>query len=217
MRLAPLAFAGGALGMLLVWAFGRLLLAGSFGSGGHEAWYVSRAAGLTAYLAVSLSLAIGAVTSSAIADGVVARARLLAIHQSLGLSGLALAFAHALALPFDGFTDFDFTEVFVPFLAEDERLLNGLGTATFHLLVLATFTFWVRARLGMRLWRLIHLASVPALGGAFVHGALLGSDTTSAWVRGIYVAGVAAVVGGLVIRFSYRRPRRPGILPARAS
>lgn len=217
MRLSFLAFAGGAVGVLLGWAFGRALLAGSFGSSGHEAWYVSRAAGLTAYLAISLSLAVGSVTSSAIADGVVARARLLAIHQSLGLSGLALAFAHGLALPFDGFTEFDFTEVFVPFLAEYERLLNGLGTATFYLLVLATFTFWVRARLGMRLWRLIHLASVPALGGAFVHGALLGSDTAAAWVRGVYVAGVAVVVAGLVIRFVYRRPRRPAIVPARAS
>lgn len=214
-RVVALAFALGAAGMAAGWLIGRPLAEALGGADGHEAWYVSRAAGQAAYLALAGSLAVGAAMSSAIGDGIVSRARLLAIHQSLGLSGLALAVAHVLALLFDGYTDFDLASVAVPFAASYERLLSGLGTLTFYLFLVATATFWVRRQIGMRLWRLIHLTSIAAFGGAFVHGVLIGSDTMAGWVQGVYLAGAAAVAGALAVRLTYRRPRRTATVPVR--
>lgn len=216
MRLTLLiAFAASAAGVVVGVGLGRPLASSFGGAGGHEAWYVSRAAGLASYLALALSLAVGSAMSSAIGDGTVSRARLLALHQSLGVSGLALAFGHAIAVVFDGYTDFTVASIAVPFVAEYERLLSSLGTVTFYLLLLGTVTFWLRRQMGMKLWRLVHLTTVVAFAGAFVHGALIGSDTTTNWVQAVYVAGAAAVAGALAIRLSYRRPRRPAVVRAR--
>ncbi|GBD22415.1 hypothetical protein HRbin29_00045 [bacterium HR29] len=209
------AFAAGAAGMVAGWVVGRPLMEEFGGVSGHEAWYVSRAAGLASYLALAASLAVGATMSSAIGDGLVSRARLLAIHQALGVSGLALALAHALALLFDGYTDFDLPSLAVPFAASYEPMLSGLGTLTLYLFALATATFWIRRQIGMRLWRLIHLTSIAAFGGAFVHGVLIGSDTMLGWVQGVYLAGAAAVAGALAVRLTYRRPRRSAVAPVR--
>lgn len=214
-RVLYLAFAAGAAGMAAGWLAGRPLAQELGGISGHEAWYVSRAAGLASYLALAASLAVGAAMSSAIGDGAVSRARLLAIHQSLGISGLALALAHALALLFDGYSDFDVLSISVPFAASYEPMLSGLGTLTLYLFVLATATFWIRRQIGMRLWRLVHLTSIAAFGGAFVHGVLIGTDTMAGWVQGVYLAGAAGVAGALAVRLTYRRPRRAAAAPAR--
>lgn len=209
------AFVAGAIGVAVGFGLGRPLAASFGGVAGHEAWYVSRAAGLASYVALALSLAIGAAMSSAIGDGTVSRARLLAVHQSSGVTGLGLAFAHAIALAFDGYTDFTILSIAVPFAAGYERLLSALGTVTFYLFAVGTVTFWLRRQLGMKLWRFVHLTTVVAFAGALVHGVLIGSDTTTGWVQGVYVAGVAAVAGALAVRLTYRRPQRPATVRAR--
>ncbi|MBE7519846.1 MAG: hypothetical protein HS107_11450 [Thermoflexaceae bacterium] len=86
-------------------------------AGTHGAWYASRAAGLAAYLCVWLGLAGGLLMSSAWFDGIIGRARLLAIHQTASLAGVVLGLAHGLVLIPDGWTDFGVADILVPFVS----------------------------------------------------------------------------------------------------
>lgn len=111
-------------------AFGSIALAGAVAGGllggglaahvmpepgEHGAWYASRAAGITSYLFLWLGLAGGLMMSSAWFDGIIGRARLLAIHQVASIAGVLLGLAHALILIPDGWTQFGLVDVLVPF------------------------------------------------------------------------------------------------------
>jgi|GEM_PF-1178370 len=205
---------GALLGSLAVAALGATVavaavgVVAGFGSGwdDHAVWYVNRAAGLASYLLIALSLAIGATASSAIGDGAVARARLLAAHQSAGYGGLALALVHAVVLLWDEYVGFSLRELLVPFSSDFAPERTALGVLALHLLGVSVAAFWLRAQLGRRLWRWVHLSSVAAFAAAFVHGVYLGSDTAQGWAQGIYLAGIFLVVAGLTTRLVYRRP-----------
>lgn len=174
---------------------------------GHVAWTLSRAAGLVAFALIAASLAGGALMSSAFLDGYIHRGRLLALHQSLSLAGLTLSAVHIIALLFDDYAEFSVVDLFVPFAAEDNTVLIGIGVTSFYLLILASATFWVRRLIGMRTWRYVHLSSIVAFVGAGWHGFALGSDSGITWVQAVYLAGVFAVVAALVVRLAYRRPK----------
>ena len=176
----------------------------------HAVWYVNRAAGLAAYLFIALSLAIGAFASSAIGDGAVARSRLLAAHQTAGYGGLMLALAHALVLLLDEYVGFTLRELFLPYASDYAPQRTALGVISLYLLAISVAAFWLRRQLGRRLWRWLHLCSVIAFAGSFVHGVYLGTDTATGWAEGIYLAGVFLVVSGLVVRLAYRRPQPRG-------
>lgn len=205
MALAIAALLGMAGGAALVGQLGYDLFPDA---GGHGAWYASRAAGLAAYLAVWGSLVTGLLMSSAWLDGFVGRARLLAWHQALALTGLALGAGHALLLIPDGFTSFGLLDIAVPFASYYEPALAGLGAIALYMFALVSFSFWFRNRIGMRMWRTIHLTSLLAYVAALWHGVQMGSDSGEVWVAGMYVVTFALLAGALTTRLTYVRPSR---------
>ncbi len=124
----------------------RLLPSG----GSHGAWYASRAAGIVSYLFIWLGLAGGLMMSSAWFDGFFGRARLLTIHQAGTIAGVALGLAHGLVLIPDGWTQFGFSDVLIPFGSYHERGLSALGTLTLYLGIIVSGSFWVRSFIGKR-------------------------------------------------------------------
>jgi hypothetical protein len=116
--------------------------------GPHGAWYASRAAGIAAYLFLWAGLAGGLLMSSAWFDGIIGRARLLAIHQSASIAGLALGLGHALVLIPDGWTRFGLVDVLVPFGSYYERVQVGIGSLSLYLAAAVSFSFWFRGMLG---------------------------------------------------------------------
>ena len=176
---------------------------------GHGAWYASRAAGLTSYLLFWLSLAGGLLMSSAWFDGIVSRARLLAVHQSAAVAGVLLGLGHALVLIPDGWTSFTVPQVLVPFASNYERFLTGIGGLTLYLGTIVTASFWFRRRLGMKAWRMLHYSSFLVYLGALWHGLQLGTDTREPWVLAMYLVTSLALVFGLTVRLTYSRAARP--------
>lgn len=184
--------------------------------GSHGAWYGSRAAGLASYLMLWVAITGGVLMSSAWFDGIVNRGRLLAIHQAAAIAGLALGLAHALLLIPDGWTDFGFVDLFIPFASPYERPLTGIGTTSLYLFAIVTFSFWVRGAIGTKAWRWIHYSSAIAFAGAAWHGIQLGSDTEAAWARALYLGTTMLLLGAVILRVTYVRPsRRPAgkVLP----
>jgi predicted ferric reductase len=178
--------------------------------GAHGPWYASRAAGLAAYLALWASLQVGLLMSSAWFDGLVNRGRLVAAHQTLAVAGVAFALLHALVLIPDQWTSFGLLDLFVPFAADFRPALSGLGTISFFLFAMVTFSFWFRSTIGTRSWRLIHYASLVAYAAALWHGLRLGTDTAEIWAASLYVATLSLFLAAVALRLTHRRPiRRP--------
>lgn len=182
-------------------------------AGEHGAWYASRAAGLVAYLALWLSLAGGLLMSSAWFDGIVNRARLLAVHQALGLVGVALGLSHALVLIPDGWTTFTLVDLFLPFASYYRPAESALGTVSLYLAALVTFSFWFRNAIGPSTWRWVHRTSVVAYFAALWHGLTIGTDAGSLPVRVLYITTTFLLIAALTIRLTYARPRKSS--PAR--
>lgn len=208
--LLPFAVAGALMGAL----WGRQLAEAALPApGSHGAWYASRSAGIASYLFLWLGLAGGLAMSSAWFDGVVGRAKLLAIHQSASIAGVLLGFAHALVLIPDGWTSFGVLDVLVPFGSYYERTGTGIGSLSLYLAAVVTASFWFRRRIGTKAWKWLHYSSFAAWLGGLYHGIRLGTDSAEPWLLGIYFLTALAVVFALVVRLTYVREvkKRPAV------
>lgn len=184
--------------------------------GEHGAWYASRAAGITSYLFLWLGLAGGLMMSSAWFDGIIGRARLLAIHQVASIAGVLLGLAHALILIPDGWTQFGLVDVLVPFGSYYERNDVALGSISLYLSAIVSFSFWFRGAIGTGTWRWVHRSAFIAYGAALWHGLQVGTDSHEPWVLLLYFATSLAVVFAVVVRITFAKaPRKRA--PAGAS
>ena len=86
------------------------------------------------------------------------------LHRSMGLTLVALMFAHAILLVWDRMGD-TLVSDFVPWANSyvPGRFAQALGIFSFYLAVLLGLTFYLRDRIGAAAWRLIHRYGVPAV------------------------------------------------------
>ncbi|MGE5596125.1 MAG: hypothetical protein ACM3S1_08835 [Hyphomicrobiales bacterium] len=185
--------------------------------GSHGPWAVSRAAGFASYLCLWAGVVGGLLMSSGWLDGHVSRARLLAIHQVGSITGVVLGVAHGLALIPDGWTDFTVLHVLVPFTAPEDTSLVALGVLCLWLAMLVSASFWLRAWIGVRTWRLVHYSVFVAYGAALWHGGALGTDAHEGWARALYFVTALSVVFAVALRLTYRRESPKRRLEAKAA
>jgi predicted ferric reductase len=216
--------------LLIALVLGAGVAAGAFGGripipggiedavqGPHAAWYASRGAGIAAYLCIWASLAGGLLMSSAWFDGLVGRARLLAIHQTASIAGVALGLLHGLILIPDGWTHFGLSDILIPGASYYKTSLSALGTLTLYLSAVVSASFWLRPMIGVRMWRLMHYSSAVVYAAALWHGLKLGTDSREAWGMSMYLGTSLAIVAFLVTRFTYARPARQPAKPREVS
>lgn len=160
-------------------------------------WVATRAAGVTALVALTLDVALGLVLSTGALDAWLPRARSLELHRALSATALALTAGHVGLLMADPFVRYDALDVVVPGVSSYRPWAVATGIVAAYLAVVIHVSFELRARIGTRWWRRLHYGSFAVLVGALAHGILAGSDTGHAAMRGLYV-GLAATVGALV-------------------
>ena len=158
-------------------------------------WYLSRSSAIVAYLLLWVSMATGLAISNRMAriwpGGPVA----FDLHQHASLLGLGFALFHALILIGDRYIDYTLGQVLIPFASTGYRpLWVGLGQIGWYVMAIVSLTFYVRRRIGHRLWRLIHFMSYVMFALALIHGLLSGSDSGAAWARGMYWASAASLL-----------------------
>lgn len=169
-------------------------------------WVASRAAGVTAFVALTLDVSFGLFLSTGLADAWIPRARSVELHRWLSASALARAGLHAVALVGDGFVRFDVLDALVPFLSSYRPFAVGLGVLALWLAWTVHASFWVRRRIGSARWRRLHYASFGVFALAAAHGLLAGSDAGRPWMRAIYVVAIGLVGGLLFLRMTAARP-----------
>jgi predicted ferric reductase len=175
----------------------------------HEFWYYSRAAGISAYLALALSVIWGLLLSTRLVDTRVPRGRGVELHTWLSAVALALIAAHALLLLGDPYVRFDVVDVVLPFASAYRPAAVALGVLSAYGTAIVFGSFWLRRHIGQRTWRIVHILVFPTFVGVTLHGLLAGSDSATAWMRITYLVCSALVIWLLVYRLVSKTTAAP--------
>ena len=170
-------------------------------------WLLARAAGLTAYALLALSVLVGLVLKSR----PFARLRpavATELHKTLALTGLGAVVMHAVALVLDSTVKVSLAALVVPGLVSYRPPAVAAGVVAGWLFILVTGSFWLRKRIGTRVWRRLHWATYALFVLATVHGITAGTDTPRPWVYGLYVTALGAVTAATAWRALARPTRR---------
>lgn len=194
-----------ALGVLAAAFLGGAALAS--GSSEQLPWFVSRAAGVGAFLTLTASMILGLLVTTKAAEPRVPRAFSFEIHSFLSVLSLTLVGVHGGALLFDSWFHFTPLHLLVPFMAPYAPIWTGLGVIAAWTMAIVTGSFWMKKRIGYRAWRKLHFASFAAYVLSLGHGVSAGTDTTNPLVAAMYVCSAAAVFGLLTVRIAKRKPR----------
>ena len=161
-------------------------------------WYVSRSAGIVAWVLVTLAVCWGLFISTKAVAKAATPAKLLDLHRFLG--GVAVVFTgvHMVGLWADSYVTFGWSELFVPMASSWKPGPVAWGIVAFYLLVAVEVTSLVMNRLPRRVWRLVHRSSFLLYVFGTYHGLLAGTDHTNVAFRLATVASVN-VVGFLTV------------------
>jgi predicted ferric reductase len=162
----------------------------------HTFWYLSRAAGLCAYVVLVVNMALGLALSMPLLERWVMKWRIFDLHQFTGLMVVGLLALHVFVLLGDQYLGYTVPQLLVPFLSPYRPLSIALGVFGLYLTLVVTFTFYVRRQIGQRTWRLIHYGSFAVFALGLLHGILSGTDTGATWAIAIYAVS-ALLIGGL--------------------
>jgi predicted ferric reductase len=182
----------GIFGQLLDWLFAA--------SSVQALWYVTRAAGLVAYLLLWLSTVWGLAVSSKVFDPVLQRFFSYDMHQSISLLAVGFIILHIVVLLGDRYLPFSLAQILIPFIAPYRPVWVGLGVIGLYLTLLVSVTFYIRQRIGYKTFHVIHFASFAAYIAALVHGWMAGTDSTLGTTQVIYAGSALIVVFLLVYR-----------------
>jgi methionine sulfoxide reductase heme-binding subunit len=175
-------------------------------------WYAERAAGIVSYLLLTLLVVLGLTLSTRVRTKRWPMFAIEDVHRFVGILAAVFIVLHVSLIAVDPFLPFRLTQIFVPFTAAYRPLATGLGTVALELLVAVAVANALRRRIPHRLWRTTHYLGFAVWAAATAHGLVAGSDRRDAWLLGLYVAAVAAVLTGIVYRTAGSRPRfRHGI------
>lgn len=183
----------------------------------HTFWYISRAAGFTAYALLTLSVCLGLLVRTRLLDALVARWRSFDLHQFTALLALGFVALHVFSLLGDHYIGFQLDQLLVPLASPYRPAQVALGIIALYLLVVVVGSFYVRRAIGYGTWRAIHYATFGLFVLVLAHGILAGTDSGESWARAIYW-GTGLLVAALTLWRARRGSdqRRPG-QPAGAS
>ncbi len=175
------------------------LLASLFGMDTVQSWwYVTRAAGLTSYFLLWLSMIWGMGISTKIFHPAVEGTYSYDFHEFLSLLGLGFVVLHVVVLMLDKYLPFTILQILVPFVDSYRPIWVGLGIIGFYIFLLVTVTFYLRPVIGVQAFRAIHVLSLAGYVGATLHGLYAGTDSALAVTKVLYV-GTALVVVFLTV------------------
>jgi predicted ferric reductase len=161
-------------------------------------WYVTRAAGIIAYLLLWFSMVWGLGVSSKIFDKLLERLFTYDFHEFISLLAMGFMLLHIIVLALDRYLPYSTAQILIPFLSPYRPLWVGIGVLGFYISVLVTVTFYLRGRIGSGTFRAIHTLSLLGYLGVTLHGLFAGTDAALPAMKLVY-AGTSLVVIFLTI------------------
>ena len=173
-------------------------------------WYITRAAGLTSYILLWLSMIWGMAIATKILSPGLEGSYSYDFHEYLSLLGLGFVLLHVIVLAFDHYLPFSIWQILIPFIDTYRPLWVGLGIIGFYIFLLVTLTFYIRGSIGSKAFRSIHTLSLLGYLGVTLHGLLAGTDSALPVTKTIYAGTFLVVVFLTVYWLAMRALNRPG-------
>jgi DMSO/TMAO reductase YedYZ heme-binding membrane subunit len=182
-------------------------------------WYTARAGGIVAWALLAVSVVWGLMLSTRLRPGGAPPKWTLDLHRFLG--GLALIFTgvHVIAIMLDSYVHFGLVDVLVPFASSWHPNWVAWGIVSMYVLLAVEITSLTRRWLPTKVWRRIHVLSLPLFLIATVHFLGTGTDAGNPFaILGVLISSLA--IGGLVVRRVQRSgaspvPAPPPVVPVR--
>ena len=150
-------------------------------------WYITRASGLVAYVLLWFSMVWGLGVSSKIFDVVLHGTFTYDFHQYISLLAIGFTLLHVGVLLFDGYMPYSVFQILIPFISPYRPFWIGIGIIGFYLMLLVTVTFYIRQKIGMKVFRTIHVFSLVSYFAITLHSFMSGSDSSLPSVMVLYV------------------------------
>jgi sulfoxide reductase heme-binding subunit YedZ len=166
----------------------------------HGWWLASRASGLLALVLVTISVGIGLAMAGKVMRRPGLSRKLLAIHEHTAVAGIVAIAVHGITLLGDPWLNPGIGGIAVPFSMGFRPLFTGLGVVAGYLAALLGLSFYFRRRIGARLWRKAHRATVVMYLLGLVHAFGSGTDTSTVWFRWWVVLTAPPIAGLFVYR-----------------
>lgn len=163
-------------------------------------WLVSKASGILAIGSVSFAVLIGLTMSTKSVKRRGAKKTLLRLHEHLALVGLAAISIHGLSLLGDHWLKPGLSGITIPFAMSYRPLFTGLGIVSGYLAALLGLSFYVRRRIGAKLWRRLHRATAIVWVLSVIHTLGAGSDASAPWLRALLLITGVPIVYLIVLR-----------------
>lgn len=157
-------------------------------------WFITRAAGLTTYLLLWLSMVWGLAVASRILEGKLHGSFTYDFHQFISLLAIGFVIVHVVVLLFDQYLTFSVPQILIPFISTYRPLWVGVGILSLYLTLLVTVTFYLRDRIGRKAFSQIHVLSLLAFVAAAAHGLYAGTDSPLPAVQLMYAGTFLSIV-----------------------
>ncbi len=171
-------------------------------------WTVAKAAGITALLLASLSVALGLLMGTGVGKKL-GRVDLRTVHEALSLATLAAIGLHAIALLADPWLKPGLGGVLLPLQISYRPAAVALGIFAGYGLVALGLSYYARGRIGVARWRQLHRWTALFWVLSVGHGFTAGSDAGQSW----YVIAIATVAAPAAILLGARLLRPRGTTP----
>lgn len=170
-------------------------------------WYVTRSAGIVAYMLMFFVIVLGEGMATGFAYRFITPVKAWTTHKYLGIALGVTILVHMTSLLFDNFTHFSISDILIPFSASYSPLYLTLGIIGFHLLLIVIVSsLLVRVKFPT-FWRKLHYLVYPMFVVGFFHGVLLGTDTKTLPMQALYALTGTIFVVLLVHRWRFHLSR----------
>jgi sulfoxide reductase heme-binding subunit YedZ len=160
----------------------------------HTTWYITRAAGWVAYFLLWFSMVWGMAIPTKFFERFLSPTFAVDFHEYISLLSIGFIILHVGVLMVDQYLPFNLVQILVPFLAPYRPFWVGLGVLGFYLSALVTITFYLRKKIGQKLFKKIHVLSLAAYLGVVLHAFFAGSDSSLGIVQLVYFSTFMVVV-----------------------
>ncbi|HEY0000555.1 MAG TPA: translation initiation factor III [Actinoplanes sp.] len=165
--------------------------------------------GVIALVSLSITIMVGLVATDRLVLSIRQRVMLQSTHRTTGVIAVTALVVHVWTKVVED--HIGVIDVFIPFLAQGNRLYVGLGTISGWVMILVMWTGIARSRFIGRgspwMWRGIHAISYLMWPIALMHG-LSAGRAAKPWVIVSYLVCILLVLVGLAVRVSVSLNRR---------
>jgi sulfoxide reductase heme-binding subunit YedZ len=164
----------------------------------HAFWITSRAAGTVALILSGASVGAGLMISGRI--GKVRGPDLRVTHEALSLATIVAIIVHAAALLGDSFFHPTVADLLVPFQLDYKEPYMAIGIIGGWGMVILGLSYYVRERIGIARWKVLHRFTAIAWILGVVHTLGEGTDAGQTWFLAVTALAVVPVVVLLAVR-----------------